>query len=114
MTRTVIARVHHDKALGEIVFLAKVLATEFVKADGVVVRPGRQDRNALFGNPIRKHALLHETIQNNHPMSVAHAVTEKAAEHSRSQRLFFEPASSYRLVRVEVHYPEEQQPSFEP
>ena len=114
MAGTVIAGVHDDEFRRQIVRAPKLFPALFVETNCVVMRPWRKDVDLVCRNSPGRDPLPHESIEYDDSFRTSHAALEQRAQQFRCQGIWFEPARGDRLVRIQIHYPENHPAALKP
>src|SRR5260370_39997778 len=114
MTWTVVAGIHYYEFARQIVRAPESSPALCVKAHGFVMRPRRNHVELFFRNSLRPEALLYKPIEDDDLIRAPQAAVEQRAQTLRGERARLEPAGGDRLVRIQIHHPEDHPAALEP
>src|SRR5450432_3286950 len=113
MTRAVIAGIHDQVFLRNLMAGSKRLPAGLVIADVFAQGPRWQYNHLLIGDTLGENALLHEAIENDYTLCGSQAKAQERLEQPGQQRRLVQPSGGNCLIRIKVHYPGKEFSSFE-
>jgi len=78
------------------------------------MRPWRDHVDLIFRNPLGPDALLYKSIEDHDLLSAPQAALEQTPQQLRGERVRLEPTGRRRLVRIQIHHPENHPAALDP